>query len=154
MKIPKKVAAGMVIGSLAGMFGAGFAFPSYFHSKRVELLENSPAYMGLKEIEKKLPEYEQKLAACVSREKGASISDHCVELARNYDSLLNQQTNLKNNPEYLATMKKDATLESHQRNSFTFGFPLFVVTYIVGSVAFRNRNMEELALSKDEKGEQ
>ncbi len=143
MKISKQAANAMVLGSIAGLFGTGLAFPSYFRSKRAELLNNSPTYMGLKEVEKKLPEYEQKLAACVPREKGGSVLEHCVELAANYDSLINQQTNLKNSPEYHATVEKNKVLDSHQRYSVYFGFSLFMVTYVVGFFALQNRNREE-----------
>ncbi len=147
MKIPNKVASGMIIGSLAGMFGLGFVLAPYLSSKRAELLENSPAYIGLKGIEEKLPEYQSKLAACVPREKGAPVLESCVELAASYDSLRSQQTNLKNSSEYLAAMKKDATLESHGKNSL-YSFPLFTIIYIVGSVASRNRKREEEVMKR------
>lgn len=140
MKIPKTVAKWMYRASLAGMAG-GFVAPLYFIKERQETLESSPTYMGKIDIEEKVPIYEIGLAGCVPKSVGASVSEECVALRNAYDSSLEKLTNLKNNPEYISTMKRADTLESHAENSPYVGF-LFVIPFLIGTEAYGRRKEE------------
>lgn len=141
MKIPKTVAKWMTIGSLVGAPVTLFGGPVYFYNKKQEVLENSPTYMGAQDAEKQLLQYEKDIVKAAPRTNTDSV-DQCVELTKKHDDLEHKLTALKNTPEYIATVKKADSMESHGANSPYLGL-LFLVAYLIGSRAYDNRMKEE-----------
>lgn len=140
MKIPKTAAKWMRGVSLAAFLG-GSAAPLYFFKESRETLENSPTYMGAKDIEKELFQYKSDIVTAAPRTNDDPL-EKCVELTNKYGALENKLTNLKNDPEYLATTKKAEILESHARKSPYVGF-MFLIPFVAGGVAYRRREREE-----------
>ncbi len=148
MKIPKTAAAWMMIGSLTGFVVSPFA-SYYFFKKRNDILNDSPAYNGVKDMEETTHRYQNELAQCVPRDKNASTLEQCVELAKKYDLLQDKLTNLKNHSEYTETVEKAETMAQHSNKVILFS-PFLLISYFIGRSAYRKREEEE----KQSKGEQ
>jgi len=141
MKIPKTAAKWITYGSLIAGPVTMFGGPLYFVNERQETLDNSPTYQGAEDIEKELLQYKSDIIAAAPR-KNAPASEQFMELTNKHDALESKLTNLKNDPEYIATVKKAETLESHAIKSSYAGL-FFMATFLIGRAAYGRRSREE-----------
>lgn len=152
MKIPKPVAKWMGIGSYVTTLGVSFSGNIYFTPKKEELLNNSPTVMGLRDVEEALPRYEKEISKCAPRSVDASPLENCVEMAKGYDVLQNQLTTLKNDPEYISTMKEADRLGWYAEKTSYYGLVLLIPA-VIGFTAYSRRRREEVIESSKKQDE-
>ncbi|MEK6863475.1 MAG: hypothetical protein AABW53_02145 [Nanoarchaeota archaeon] len=143
MKISKIAGGTLFVAGILVSGGYTYAVTDY-RMEAENLLSHSEYHRRLKEIGENLPNMQQEVAECMPSEMSLPTPE-CLDLKLRYDSMVNERTEILNNPAYNYI---EAKAQEHWYLNYYATWVMWAVCVgsgisLVGAVAYRRRKDEE-----------
>ena len=139
MKISKTVAGALVAAGVLVFGGSLYAVTDY-RAEAENIRSHSEYHRRLKEIEENLPKMQQEVAECMPSTRSLPAPE-CLDLKLRYDSMVNEKTEILDNPAYIYL---EAKVREHLGANYAVEtvYVLSLATMIAGAVAYTRRKDE------------